>query len=170
MLASPAASVADALAGTGLASVEWKLDGARIQAHRAATTFASTPATSTTSPTSRRVVEVVRALPGGDLVLDGEVLGVDDDRHARRFQDTMGDFGADADRRRQGRCPLARVLLRRPPRSTARDLVDEPLAVAPRDPRRHRAGAQPDRLDRDRRRGRGRTVPRPRRSPPVTKA
>ena len=36
MLASPAASVADALAETGLASVEWKLDGARIQAHRAA--------------------------------------------------------------------------------------------------------------------------------------
>jgi DNA ligase 1 len=38
----------------------------------------------------------VRALPGGDLVLDGEVLGVGDDGTPRRFQDTMGDFGADA--------------------------------------------------------------------------
>ena len=35
MLASPAVDVAEALAGTGPASVEWKLDGARIQAHRA---------------------------------------------------------------------------------------------------------------------------------------
>ena len=35
MLASPAVSVADAIAATGRASVEWKLDGARIQAHRA---------------------------------------------------------------------------------------------------------------------------------------
>jgi DNA ligase 1 len=44
----------------------------------------------------RGVVEVVRSLPGGDLVLDGEVLGVSDDGTPRRFQDTMGDFGSDA--------------------------------------------------------------------------
>src|SRR5258706_447552 len=35
MLAATAAGVADALAATGPASVEWKLDGARIQVHRA---------------------------------------------------------------------------------------------------------------------------------------
>ena len=35
-------------------------------------------------------------LPGGDLVLDGEALGVDDKGGPRRFQDSMGDFGADA--------------------------------------------------------------------------
>jgi DNA ligase-1 len=34
MLAATAASVTDALAATGRASVEWKLDGARIQVHR----------------------------------------------------------------------------------------------------------------------------------------
>ena len=79
------------------ASVEWKLDGARIQAHRPAATCACSPATSTTSPIAcGGVVDVVRALPGGDLVLDGEVLGVADDGTPRRFQDTMGDFGADA--------------------------------------------------------------------------
>ena len=48
MLASTAADVTEALAGTGPASVEWKLDGVRIQAHRDGDEFASTPATSTT--------------------------------------------------------------------------------------------------------------------------
>ena len=33
-------------------------------------------------------------------MLDGEVLGVDDEGTPRRFQDTMGDFGADAPTRR----------------------------------------------------------------------
>ena len=36
MLAAPADGVAEALAETGEASVEWKLDGARVQAHRRA--------------------------------------------------------------------------------------------------------------------------------------
>jgi len=97
MLASPAASVSDALAGTGLASVEWKLDGARIQAHRlAGDVRLYTRNLNDVTDRLGGVVEVVRALPGGDLVLDGEVLGVDDSGTPRRFQDTMGDFGADA--------------------------------------------------------------------------
>ncbi len=97
MLASPASSVADALAETGLASVEWKLDGARIQAHRlAGDVRLYTRNLNDVTERLGGVVEVVRALPGGDLVLDGEVLGVDDTGTPRRFQDTMGDFGADA--------------------------------------------------------------------------
>ena len=51
------------------------------------------------------IVETVAALPGGDLVLDGEALGVLDDGSPQRFQDTMGDFGADADRRAGERYP-----------------------------------------------------------------
>ena len=35
MLAATSEDVTQALAATGLASVEWKLDGARIQVHRA---------------------------------------------------------------------------------------------------------------------------------------
>jgi DNA ligase-1 len=42
------------------------------------------------------VAALVAGLPGDDLVLDGEALGVDDEGAPRRFQDTMGDFGADA--------------------------------------------------------------------------
>jgi DNA ligase-1 len=97
MLASPAASITEALAGTGLASVEWKLDGARIQAHRAGgDVHLYTRNLNDVTNRLGGVVELVKSLPGGDLVLDGEVLGVDDAGTPRRFQDTMGDFGADA--------------------------------------------------------------------------
>ena len=97
MLAAPASDVAAAIAATGLASVEWKLDGARIQAHRAGDSVRLfTRNLNEVTDRLGGVVDVVRSLPGGDLVLDGEVLGVDEDGAPRRFQDTMGDFGADA--------------------------------------------------------------------------
>ena len=79
------------------ASVEWKLDGARIQAHRAgAEVRLFTRNLNDVTDRLSGVVDLVRALPGGDLVLDGEVLGVAEDGGPRRFQDTMGDFGADS--------------------------------------------------------------------------
>jgi DNA ligase 1 len=97
MLAAPAAGIAEALALVGLASVEWKLDGARVQAHRAGGEVRLfTRNLNDVTGRLGGVVEMVRSLPGGDLVLDGEVLGFGDDGIPRRFQDTMGDFGADA--------------------------------------------------------------------------
>ncbi len=96
MLASPAADVAEALGGGGPASVEWKLDGARIQAHRRGGDVALfTRNLNDVTDRFPGVVDVVASMPGGDLVLDGEVMGVRDDGSPRRFQDTMGDFGAD---------------------------------------------------------------------------
>jgi DNA ligase-1 len=96
MLAAPAVDVADAIASTGPASVEWKLDGARIQAHRAdGEVRLFTRNLNDVTDRLGGVVEVVRSLPGGDLVLDGEVLGLDAEGAPRRFQDTMGDFGAE---------------------------------------------------------------------------
>jgi DNA ligase 1 len=96
MLASPAADVAEAIGATGLASVEWKLDGARIQAHRRGDEVRLfTRNLNEVTDRLGGVVEVVRSMPGDDLVLDGEVLGIADDGSPRRFQDTMGDFGAD---------------------------------------------------------------------------
>ena len=113
MLASPASDVAEAIAATGPASVELKLDGARIQAHRAGGEVRLfTRNLNEVTDRLAGVVEVVRSMPGGDLVLDGEVLGVDESGSPRRFQDTIGDFGADGG----GRCPWERpagVLLRR---------------------------------------------------------
>ena len=97
MLASTATDVGDALATTGEASVEWKLDGARVQAHRfRGDVRLFTRNLNDVTDRLGGVVDVVRALPGGDLVLDGEVLGVDDSGGPRQFQDTMGDFGAEA--------------------------------------------------------------------------
>jgi DNA ligase-1 len=97
MLASPATDVAAALAVTGPASVEWKLDGARIQAHRRdGEVRIFTRNLNEITDRLGAVAALVGSLPGGDLVLDGEALGVDDEGVPRRFQDTMGDFSADA--------------------------------------------------------------------------
>ena len=97
MLASPATDVAAALDATGPASVEFKLDGARIQAHRRdGQVRIFTRNLNEITGRLGAVGELVAALPGDDLVLDGEALGVDDEGMPRRFQDTMGDFGADA--------------------------------------------------------------------------
>ncbi|MDQ1462778.1 MAG: ligase 1, partial [Actinomycetota bacterium] len=41
------------------------------------------------------VVEVVRAFPAREFVLDGEAIGLTDDALPRRFQDTMSRFGTD---------------------------------------------------------------------------
>lgn len=126
MLASPAVDVADAIGATGPASVEWKLDGARIQAHRAGGDVRLyTRNLNDVTDRLGGVVEVVRSLPGGDLVLDGEVLGLDADGAPRRFQDTMGDFGAEAAVERGGglRAFFFDVL------HAGEPLVDEPLAV-----------------------------------------
>ena len=97
MLAAPAVDVEAALAATGLASVEWKLDGARIQAHRSSGDVRLyTRNLNEITDRLGAVTALVADLPGGDLVLDGEVMGVDDEGSPRRFQHTMGDLGAEA--------------------------------------------------------------------------
>jgi DNA ligase-1 len=106
MLASPAEDVADALAQTGTASVEWKLDGARVQAHRRdGDVRLFTRNLNEITDRLPGVVALVAGLPGGDLVLDGEVAGLTEGLGGaqdlrlggpRRFQDTMGDFSAQA--------------------------------------------------------------------------
>jgi DNA ligase 1 len=96
MLAASAANVAEALVATGMASVEWKLDGARIQVHRdgdAVRVFTR----NLNDVTARvpEVVEVARSFAARAFVLDGETIGVADDALPRRFQDTMSRFGRD---------------------------------------------------------------------------
>ena len=96
MLATTATDVADALASTGAASVEWKLDGARIQAHRRADDVKLfTRNLHDVTDRLPDVVRLLRALPNSELVLDAEVLGVDDDGTPHAFQDTMSAFIAD---------------------------------------------------------------------------
>lgn len=94
MLASTAADVTEALAQTGPASVEWKLDGARVQVHRAGDEVRIyTRNLNDVTDRLPGVVAIARALPASALVLDGEVLGVDDEAKPQAFQDTMSRFG-----------------------------------------------------------------------------
>ena len=94
MLATTSVSVAKALEANGPSSVEWKLDGARIQAHRRAHKVRLfTRNLNEVTARLPAVVEVVGALPVHDVILDGEVYGsrVGEDA-AGPFQDTMSRF------------------------------------------------------------------------------
>lgn len=76
MLAATAADVAAALAEVGTASVEWKLDGARIQAHRDGDEVRLY--TRNLNEVTQRlpgIVALVRSFPAQTLVLDGEAIG-----------------------------------------------------------------------------------------------
>jgi DNA ligase-1 len=94
MLAATSPSVAAALAELGPASVEWKLDGARVQAHRRGDDVRLyTRNLNDVTGRLPAVVEVVASLPAERLILDGEVLGLGEDERPDRFQDTMRRFG-----------------------------------------------------------------------------
>jgi DNA ligase-1 len=91
MLAATSATVAEAVAGCGRSSVEWKLDGARVQAHRAGDEVRLfTRNLNDVTARLPGVADVVRSLPVGSVVLDGEVL-YGEERPAA-FQDTMRRF------------------------------------------------------------------------------
>jgi DNA ligase 1 len=125
MLASSAPDVHDALARTGLASVEWKLDGARVQVHRLGDDVRVF--TRNRNDVTHRLDDVVAAamaFPSADFVLDGEALGLDDEDRPQRFQDSMSSFGADA--ARPGATRL-RALFFDCLRRDGVDLLDEPL-------------------------------------------
>jgi DNA ligase-1 len=95
MLASPAESVADAVAELGDVSVEYKLDGARVQVHRDGDdvhVYTRTLREITTSVPE--LVQLITQLPVRSLVLDGETLALDVDGRPRPFQETMSRFGA----------------------------------------------------------------------------
>ncbi|MCQ4120570.1 ATP-dependent DNA ligase [Rhodococcus tibetensis] len=125
MLASPGESLADAwteLAGD--VSVEYKLDGARIQVHRhgdEVRIFTRTLREITGSVPE--LVELVAGLPCESAVFDGETLALTDSGRPRPFQETMSRFGAES----------ARELLLHPYffdclHLDGADLLDAPLA------------------------------------------
>ena len=125
MLAATATDVADALGQTGMASVEWKLDGARVQVHRAGQEVRIyTRNLNDITDRLPGVAALALAMPAHAAVLDGEVLGVDDDAKPRAFQDTMSAFGRQ-DAAGGGHALLVRffdVL-----HVDGEDLIDEPL-------------------------------------------
>lgn len=96
MLAQTARDVADALQAVGRASVEWKLDGARIQVHKAGGEVLVV--TRRLNPVTERlpaVVEVVAGLPVERVILDGEAMALDSAGGPRPFHETMSRFGTE---------------------------------------------------------------------------
>jgi DNA ligase-1 len=95
MLASTAEDVAAALAGVERASVEWKLDGIRIQIHRRGDELRIyTRNLNEITESLPGIAEAVRALPVEQAVLDGEALWMGDDDPAA-FQETVAQLDAD---------------------------------------------------------------------------
>ncbi|HEY3530979.1 MAG TPA: ATP-dependent DNA ligase [Nocardioides sp.] len=94
MLASTAPDVTAAVAKAGggpgsPVAVDTKLDGIRIQVHRHGDEIVvATRSLEDITPRLPEVVEVVRSLPGGDLVLDGEAIALDETGRPRPFQET----------------------------------------------------------------------------------
>jgi DNA ligase-1 len=99
MLAQTAASTDDALARLGGEAVlEWKLDGARIQIHRAGDQVGVF--TRTLDDVTERlpeVVEMVRALPVTSLVADGEAIALRADGRPQPFAVTASRVGSRRD-------------------------------------------------------------------------
>jgi DNA ligase-1 len=128
MLASPGSSLDAALADLGgEVTVEFKLDGARIQVHRDGEEVRVwTRTLREVTDGVPELVDRIRALPCRTAVLDGETLALDDDGRPRAFQDTMSRFGSDA--------PADAGVLLSPflfdvLHLDGRDLLDEPLDV-----------------------------------------
>lgn len=96
MLASTAASLGEAISGFGLSSVEWKLDGIRIQAHRRRDEVrVHTRNLNEITEALPGVVEALRGLPVRQAVFDGEALWMDEAGPAP-FQETVARIDRDA--------------------------------------------------------------------------
>ncbi|MBW9093401.1 ATP-dependent DNA ligase [Microbacterium jejuense] len=129
MLASTAGSTTEALQALGgAASVEYKLDGARIQVHRDGDDVrVFTRSLADITHRVPEIVEATRALPAQRVILDGETLSLDEDGGPRPFQDTMARFGS------MGTDDAAAAILR--PwffdilHLDGVDLIDEPLSA-----------------------------------------
>jgi DNA ligase 1 len=96
MLASTAESAADAVESFERASVEWKLDGIRIQIHRRGDEVrVYTRNLNEITETLPGIVRAVQALPVTQAVLDGEALWMSENGPAA-FQDTVSQIDSDA--------------------------------------------------------------------------
>jgi DNA ligase 1 len=96
MLAKTAADVASALDAVGTASVEWKLDGVRIQAHRQGDeAMLATRNLNDVTDRLPEVAEVVRSLDVASVVLDGEAIALTATGEPRPFNETMSRFGTE---------------------------------------------------------------------------
>jgi ATP-dependent DNA ligase I len=129
MLAASAPDVAAALAKIGPAAAEWKIDGIRIQVHRAGGEVAVF--TRTLDDITARVPEIVEAalaLPVTAVVLDGEAVALAPDGRPRPFQVTAARTASQGDvARMREQTPLTPFLFDAL-HLDGTDLIDEPAS------------------------------------------
>jgi DNA ligase-1 len=93
MLASPAKDIEDALARVSPASVEWKLDGARVQVHVNGDDVAVfTRNLEDVTARVPEIVEAARSLSVREAIFDGEAIALRDDGRPYPFQVTGSRF------------------------------------------------------------------------------
>ena len=98
MLAQTAEDVEGALGDLGEAALEFKFDGARVQAHRSGDDVVIfSRALNDVTAALPEIVEAVRALPGRDLILDGEIISLTPEGRPQPFQVTAKRFGRKLD-------------------------------------------------------------------------
>jgi DNA ligase 1 len=94
MLAQPAGDIAEALQRLGEASLEWKIDGARIQLHKmGAEVRVFSRNLNEVSAAVPEIVEQARLFPADSIILDGEAIALHQDGFPYPFQTTMSRFG-----------------------------------------------------------------------------
>ncbi len=109
MLAQTADDVSEALQDLGgEAALEYKFDGARIQAHKSGDHVAVySRGANDVSAALPEIVEAVRAIPARELILDGEALSLDAAGRPLPFQVSMRRFGRKANLHQlQGEPPM----------------------------------------------------------------
>jgi DNA ligase-1 len=98
MLAQPADDLADALGTLGRAAFEYKLDGARVQAHKAGDEVrVFSRRLNEVTAAVPEIVEAVQELPVREAILDGEAIALRPDGWPQPFQITMRRFGRKLD-------------------------------------------------------------------------
>ena len=94
MLAASGEDLQQALTELDDPSLEYKLDGARVQVHKAGDQVRLfSRALHDVTASAPEIVSVVRSLPVRDLILDGELLALRPDGTPHPFQVTMRRFG-----------------------------------------------------------------------------
>jgi DNA ligase-1 len=98
MLAQPAASPEAAIAALGEAAFEWKVDGARVQVHKAGDEVrVFTRTLKDVTAAVPEVVEAARRAAASELILDGEAVALRPDGRPHPFQTTMRRLGRKGD-------------------------------------------------------------------------
>jgi DNA ligase-1 len=129
MLAQSAADLEEALERVPRASVEWKIDGARIQAHKLGDEVRIF--TRNLADITGRVpdlVDTLRAARVEDGIFDGEAIALRSDERPQPFQVTMSRFGSRLEVERMRRSVPLSVFLFDCLHAGGDDLIDHPAA------------------------------------------